>query len=42
MVYVDDVILIGPDVGEIDKITKSLKVDFNITDGDLKEYLGIR
>ena len=43
VVYVDDGILIGPDVSEIDQIIESLKVDFNMTDeGDLKEYLGIR
>ena len=43
IVYVDDGILIGPDHDEINKIIKSLKEDYNLTDeGDLNEYLGIK
>ena len=43
MVYMDDAILMGPDVDKIQKVIESLKEDYNLTDeGDLNEYLGIK
>ena len=43
VVYVDDIIILCPDQRKIDRVVKSLKKGFDLTDeGDLTEYLGIR
>jgi hypothetical protein len=42
MLYVDDGIFVGPDMGEIKQHIEELKDEFKITDeGDLTEYLGV-
>jgi len=45
IVYVDDTILLGPDVKELDSVVKLLKTKFNVDsegDGNLGDYLGIQ
>lgn len=42
LVYVDDIILCGPDENQLTKIVKDLEKRFEVTDiGNLKDYLGI-
>ena len=43
LIYVDDVILVGPDDDEINTIVKSMAGTFKITDeGSLADYLGVK
>lgn len=43
IVYLDDMVITGDDVGKIDKLQQQLTLEFKMKDlGDLKYFLGIK